>query len=67
VGEGAWCSLVPLRLNIGPHKTIPPIYIESTADLDSHEHRDSNLKAATIPIEGGQYWPVGMFMGSQRW
>jgi len=29
--------------------------------------RDSNLKAATIPIEGGQYWPVGMFMGSQRW
>ena len=25
------------------------------------------LKAATIPIEGGQYWPVGMFMGSQRW
>ena len=29
--------------------------------------RDSNLKAATIPIEGGQYWPVGTFMGSQRW
>ena len=29
--------------------------------------RDSKLKAATIPIEGGQYWPVGMFMGSQRW
>jgi hypothetical protein len=29
--------------------------------------RDSNLKAVTIPIEGGQYWPVGMFMGSQRW
>jgi transposase len=29
--------------------------------------KDSNLKAATIPIEGGQYWPVGMFMGSQRW
>ena len=25
------------------------------------------LKAATIPIEGGQYWPVGTFMGSQRW
>jgi hypothetical protein len=25
------------------------------------------LKAVTIPIEGGQYWPVGMFMGSQRW
>jgi len=25
------------------------------------------FKAATIPIEGGQYWPVGMFMGSQRW
>jgi hypothetical protein len=22
------------------------------------------LKAATIPIEGGQYWPVGTFMGS---
>lgn len=29
--------------------------------------RDSNLKAATIPIEGGQHWPVGTFMGSQRW
>ena len=29
--------------------------------------RDSNLKAATIPIEGGQCWPVGTFMGSQRW
>jgi hypothetical protein len=25
------------------------------------------LKAATIPIEGGQYCPVGTFMGSQRW
>jgi hypothetical protein len=25
------------------------------------------LKAATIPIEGGQHWPVGTFMGSQRW
>jgi hypothetical protein len=24
------------------------------------------LKAATIPIEGGQQVPVGMFMGSQR-
>ena len=24
------------------------------------------LKAASIPIEGGQYWPVGTFMGSQR-
>ena len=24
MGEGAWCSLVPLRPNIGPHKTIPP-------------------------------------------
>jgi hypothetical protein len=24
------------------------------------------LKAATIPIEGGQCWPVGTFMGSQR-
>jgi hypothetical protein len=33
VGEGAWCSLVPLRPNIGPHKTIPPIYIESEAGL----------------------------------
>jgi hypothetical protein len=29
--------------------------------------RDSNLKAATIPIEGGPYCPVGTFMGSQRW
>jgi hypothetical protein len=25
------------------------------------------LKAATIPIEGGQYCPIGTFMGSQRW
>ena len=33
MGEGAWCSLVPLRPNIGPHKTIPPIYIESEAGL----------------------------------
>ena len=33
MGEGAWCPLVPLRPNIGPHKTIPPIYIESEAGL----------------------------------
>ena len=25
--------MVPLRPNIGPHKTIPPIYIESEAGL----------------------------------
>lgn len=37
-----------------------------SADSDD-PGRDSNLKAATIPIEGGQHWPVGTFMGSQRW
>ena len=37
------------------------------------QHADSDdpgqgfqLKAATIPIEGGQRRPVGTFMGSQR-
>ena len=25
--------------------------------------RDSNLKAATIPIEGGQYWPSACSWG----
>jgi hypothetical protein len=50
----------------------------STSEREMHERhqsmriptipaRDSNLKAATIPIEGGQHWPVGTFMGSQRW
>jgi tripartite-type tricarboxylate transporter receptor subunit TctC len=43
--------------------------IEPTLDLriPTIPARDSNLKAATIPIEGGQHWPVGTFMGSQRW
>jgi hypothetical protein len=38
----------------------------SRADSDD-PGQGFQLKAATIPIEGGQYWPVGMFMGSQRW
>ena len=25
------------------------------------------VKAIVAPIQGTQYWPVGMFMGSQRW
>jgi hypothetical protein len=39
--------------------------IEPTLDLriPTIPARDSNLKAATIPIEGGQHWPVGTFMG----
>jgi hypothetical protein len=37
-------------------------------DADSDDPGQGfQLKAATIPIEGGQYWPVGTFMGSQRW
>jgi len=36
-------------------------------DADSDDPGQGfQLKAATIPIEGGQYWPVGTFMGSQR-
>ena len=38
----------------------------SPADSDD-PGQGFQLKAATIPIEGGQYWPVGTFMGSQRW
>jgi transposase InsO family protein len=40
--------------------------LEFTADSDD-PGQGFQLKAATIPIEGGQYWPVGTFMGSQRW
>jgi hypothetical protein len=40
--------------------------VEITADSDD-PGQGFQLKAATIPIEGGQYWPVGTFMGSQRW
>jgi hypothetical protein len=40
--------------------------LEIVADSDD-PGQGFQLKAATIPIEGGQYWPVGTFMGSQRW
>jgi len=43
------------------------LYVDrSPADSDD-PGQGFQLKAATIPIEGGQYWPVGTFMGSQRW
>jgi hypothetical protein len=41
-------------------------YVKMPADSDD-PGQGFQLKAATIPIEGGQYWPVGTFMGSQRW
>jgi hypothetical protein len=43
-----------------------PTYMAPSADSDD-PGQGFQLKAATIPIEGGQYWPVGTFMGSQRW
>ncbi len=51
-----------LEKDITPHIPVWERYAIPTIPA-----RDSNLKAATIPIEGGQYWPVGTFMGSQRW
>jgi hypothetical protein len=52
------------------HGMIPagfaPRYFPNSADSDD-PGQGFQLKAATIPIEGGQYWPVGTFMGSQRW
>ena len=45
-----------------------PGQLTSNPDADSDDPGQGfQLKAATIPIEGGQYWPVGTFMGSQRW
>jgi hypothetical protein len=41
-------------------------FVGDNADSDD-PGQGFQLKAATIPIEGGQYWPVGTFMGSQRW
>jgi hypothetical protein len=39
----------------------------NTRNADSDDPGQGfQLKAASIPIEGGQYWPVGTFMGSQR-
>jgi hypothetical protein len=42
------------------------LFVTVGADSDD-PGQGFQLKAATIPIEGGQYWPVGTFMGSQRW
>jgi hypothetical protein len=47
---------------------IPEFMLEEHYIADSDDPGQGfQLKAATIPIEGGQYWPVGTFMGSQRW
>lgn len=60
-----------MRLQIGPAPTVgePSVTRDlfEASEIPTIPARDSNLKAATIPIEGGQHWPVGTFMGSQRW
>jgi hypothetical protein len=53
-------ALVPLE------RGFPYLQLHRRADSDD-PGQGFQLKAATIPIEGGQYWPVGTFMGSQRW